>query len=65
MKVYLINAETDETIQTFEDVIGWSVNFVEYNNGGYGAKMYCNENEYFTDKEVVVEELGEDYERIN
>lgn len=56
--IYLINAETNETIQTFklEDVEKWGSNFVEYNNGGYRAKMYCAENEYFTDKEVVVEE---------
>lgn len=59
MKIYLINADTNETIQTFDDVISWGANFVEYNNGGFRAKMYCNENEYFTDKEVVVEENDE------
>ena len=52
MKIYLINAETNETIQTFEEVISWSYNFVEYRNNGNRAKMYCGENEYFTDKEV-------------
>ena len=52
MKIYLINAETNETIQTFENVDKWGDNFVEYTNGGYRAKMYCNENEYFSDKEV-------------
>ena len=57
MTIYLINAETNKTIQTFEDVIAWGYNFVEYMNGGYRAKMYCNENEYFTDKEVIVEEI--------
>ena len=56
MTVYLINKETNETIQTFENANAWGVNFIEYNNGGYPAKMYCNENEYFTDKEVIVEE---------
>lgn len=56
MKIYLINAETNETIQTYEDVISWGYNFVEFNNGGYRAKMYCGENEYFTDKEVIIEE---------
>ena len=54
--IYLINAETNETIRTFENVIHWGDNFVEYDNGGYRAKMYCGENEYFTDKEVIVEE---------
>ena len=56
MMIYLINAETNETIQTFENVTNWGSNFVEYLNGGYPAKMYCNDNEYFTDKEVIVEE---------
>ena len=51
--IYLINKETNEVIQTFEDVIEWGENFVEYNNGGYRAKMYCSENEYFTDVEVI------------
>lgn len=59
MKIYLINVETNETIQTFENVIEWGANFIEYNNGGYRAKMYCGENEYFTDVEVVVEENNE------
>ena len=56
MKIYLINSETNETIQTFENVTAWGFNYGEYTNGGYKAKMYCNENEYFTDKEVIVEE---------
>lgn len=56
MTIYLINAETNETIQTFENVIAWGNNFVEYDNGGYRSKIYCGENEYFTDKEVVIEE---------
>ena len=56
MKIYLINAETNEVIQTFENVIAWGSDFVEYNNGGYPGKIYCNENEYFTDKEVIFEE---------
>ena len=52
MKIYLINAETNETIQTFENVITWKYNFVEYYNGDNRAKMYCGENEYFADKVV-------------
>lgn len=60
MTIYLINAETNETIRTFEDVIAWGSNFVEYMNGGYRAKMYCSENEYFTDVEVVVEDNAEE-----
>lgn len=54
--IYLINKETNETIRTFnaEDVIEWGENFIEYNNGGYRSKMYCNENEYFTNEEPVI-----------
>lgn len=47
--IYLINAETNEVIQTFENVISWGDNFVEYTNDEIRAKIYCNENEYFAD----------------
>ena len=51
MKLYLINKEAKELIQTFYNVIYWGYNFVEYNNGGYRTKIYCDtETEYFTDK---------------
>lgn len=56
MKVYLVNAETNEIIETFENVTTWGENFVEYLNGGYPGKVYCRGNEYFTDQEVIVEE---------
>lgn len=59
MTIYLINAETNETIQTFEKVEKWDYNFVEYNNSGYRSKIYCGENEYFTDKEIIVEDEQE------
>lgn len=49
MKIYLINNETNDVIREFNNVINWSYNFVEYNNGGR-AKIYCDtETEYFTD----------------
>ena len=49
MEVYLINKETNEIVRTFNNVINWSENFVEYDNGGR-AKIYCDtEVEYFTD----------------
>lgn len=54
MTIYLKNSETNETIQTFENVIEWGDNFVEYYNGNnYRAKTYCGENEYFTDIEEI------------
>lgn len=52
MIVYLINADTNEVINEYKNVIHWGYNFVEYNNGSGRCKLYCNENEYFT-KEVT------------
>lgn len=52
MTIYLINKETNELIQTFNNVISWTYNSVTYLNSGYRAKMYCGEDEYFTDVEV-------------
>lgn len=48
MKVYLINKETNEVVAEYKDVISWGYNFVEYFNGGR-CKIYCEDNEYFTD----------------
>lgn len=61
MTVYLIDKKTNELKRTFNNVIKWAVNFVEYNNVGR-AKVYCNTDvEYFSDEnpetvEVVDEE---------
>lgn len=52
--IYLINKETNEVIGTFNEVQHWDYNYVEYLNGGYRAKMYCSDNEYFSDKEPVI-----------
>ena len=50
MVVYLKNKETNEILQTFENVIEWGDTFVEYRNeNNYRTKTYCDENEYFTD----------------
>lgn len=50
MVVYLKNKETHEILQTFENVIEWGYNFVEYRNqNNYRTKTYCGESEYFTD----------------
>lgn len=54
--IYLINTDTNEVIQTFQNVIEWGYNFVEYTNNELRAKIYCNENEYFSDKEIIIEE---------
>lgn len=56
MKVYLIDAETNETIRIFENVKSWGSDFVIFDNSGYLGKIYASENEYFTDEEPLVEE---------
>ena len=59
MTIYLINKETGETSNTYTNVISWGKNFVEFMNGKYRGKVYCNEEtEYFSDSipEVVNEE---------
>lgn len=48
MEVYLVNKETNEILRTFTDVKSWNETFVEFKNGGFRSKIYCGENEYFT-----------------
>ena len=51
MKIYLINKETNEVLNTYENVISWDSTYVEFRNGKYRSKHYCNvEIEYYTDK---------------
>ena len=51
MVIYLVKNKTNELICTFENVIKWENNFVEYKNGIYKSKVYCNlDEEYFTDQ---------------
>lgn len=55
MKVYLIDLETQNVLQEFNNVIEWGFDFVEYENSGR-AKIYCDsEKEYFTDKPIEEE----------
>lgn len=58
MKVYLINNETNEIISEYNNVTNWSYNFVEFDNNGK-CKIYCNEDEYFTD--INPEEVADEY----
>lgn len=53
MKIYLI--KNNKIINEYNDVISWGYNFVEYNNGGR-CKIYCAEDEYFTDNAEVENE---------
>ena len=61
MTVYLIDIETNEVKTTYDNVIEWGFNFVEYMNGGYRAKTYCDtETEYFSDKYEEVDNTDTD-----
>lgn len=47
--VYLIK---DNKVQSsFDNVVDWGYNYVEYGTKAR-CKFYCNEDEYFTDKEL-------------
>ena len=59
MEIFLINKNTKEVKNTYTNVINWGPNFVEFYNGNFRGKIYCNNDEYFTD---TVEEGGEDGE---
>ena len=61
MKVYQLYKESNHLIREYDDVIRWGVDFVEYHNGGR-CKIYCNSNEYFTDKENGFSKLSEENE---
>lgn len=53
MMVYLIDKNTNEIIQTFENVQEWNEEYVVYDNSGFIGKTYCDpEAEYFTDEEL-------------
>lgn len=49
MTIYLIDTKTKKVIHEYSNVVEWGINFVEYDNYGR-AKIYCSENECFTDK---------------
>ena len=54
MKIYLIDRKTNETKNAYDNVISWRENYVEYLNGGYRGKLYCNtKTEYFSDEEAT------------
>lgn len=49
--IYLVDKITNEVVRTFDNVIDWGINFVEYLTNGKRGKVYCNEEQYFTDKD--------------
>lgn len=53
--IYLI--KDNKVIETFDNVISWGINFVEFNNDGFRCKRYCDEDEYFTDELLEEENL--------
>lgn len=53
MVIYLLNRESNELIQVFDDVIRWRADYVEYLNSGHPCKIYCDsEIEYFTNEYI-------------
>ena len=60
MKIYLINNETNEVTQTYQNVEKWGYNFVEYKNNGMRGKIYCDmETEHFSDKMPEIVEVSD------
>jgi len=57
MEIYLINNETNEIIQIYQNVEKWGYNFVEYKNNGMRGKIYCDmETEHFSDTKPEIME---------
>lgn len=65
MKIYLIDRETGKVEKTYTNVINWNETFVEFINGGFIGKIYCNsEIEYFSNEnQINVDELNEQLEK--
>lgn len=55
--IYLKDRNTNEIKETYDNVIAWGDDFVEYYNNGNRAKFYCGDDEYFTDADKLNEEL--------
>lgn len=50
MIVYLISKNDNNIINEFHNVINFTPNSVEFLNGGFSSKIYCDlEREYFSD----------------
>lgn len=48
MTIYLI--KSDQTYETFNNIIEWTKDYVIYKAGRGTAKIYAGENEYFTNE---------------
>ena len=60
MEIYLIDNETNEVKQTYQNVKQWGYNFVEYLNNGMRGKVYCDmETEHFSDKMPEIVEVSD------
>lgn len=57
MEIYLLEKETNNLIQTFNNVTDWAENYVCYTVSGQMGKIYCDtEIEYFSDEMPLFEE---------
>lgn len=48
MTIYLINT-VNNTIDCYENVKEWASNYILLHDSTYIHKIYCGDNEYFTD----------------
>lgn len=48
MKIYLINKETNEIINEYNNVVEYTDYYIMYKAGKGISKIYVGENEYFT-----------------
>lgn len=53
MKIFRISKITKEIVGEYANIISWSEDYVEFKNNGNRCKIYCNENEYFTNENIV------------
>ena len=58
MRIYLLKKETNEEIDVFENVIEWAEDFVVFQIGTITNKIYATEDQYFTDKLNVEENVS-------
>ena len=60
MEIYLIKKETREIKNSYNNVLKWDSDYVEYLNCGYRGKIYCDrQTEYFTNMKPEIKETGE------
>lgn len=52
MIVYLIDKATNKIVQTIENAIAFGDNYVMTESNGCKGKAYCDDTQYYSDKEI-------------